>query len=133
MATIKDLGSFILYHRKLNSFSSQEFANMLSITVSYLSQLEHGIKKNPNIALLEQIAESLHLDKHEKEQMYDLYATANGILSPDVVEYATSDCVIVQALRIAQKYNASQDDWLDFIQRLKRTGDSNLEKEREDK
>ena len=60
--------------------SSQELANMLSISVSYLSQLEHGVRVNPNIELLLHLSEALHLSSEETEVLFDLYASVNDAL-----------------------------------------------------
>ncbi len=81
---------------------SQELAEKLGISVGYLSQLEHGRQTNPSPELLDNLASVLHLSKQETETLYDLYAKANGTLSPDAAAYAASRPIVVQALRSAQ-------------------------------
>ena len=92
---------------------------MLSISVSYLSQLEHGIRVNPNIELLLHLSDALHLSSEETEVLFDLYASVNDALSPDVVLYAKSNPIVVRALRTARDCNLTDDDWLLIIKWMK--------------
>lgn len=119
METRTTLGQFIAHQRKKRSMSSQELANMLSISVSYLSQLEHGVRVNPNIELLLHLSEALHLSSEETEVLFDLYASVNDALSPDVVLYARSNPIVVRALRTARDCNLTDDDWLLIIKWMK--------------
>ena len=98
---------------------NEQSGNMLSISVSYLSQLEHGVRVNPNIELLLHLSEALHLSSEETEVLFDLYASVNDALSPDVVLYAKSNPIVVRALRTARDCNLTDDDWLLIIKWMK--------------
>ncbi len=112
-------GQFLSEHRLSHSMNCREMADQLAISISYLSQIEHGLKTNPNLELLEDFARILQLNKEEIETLYDLYAKANGTLSPDAAAYAASRPIVVQALRAARDANATDADWMKFIDWLK--------------
>ncbi len=114
-----EFGRFITNQRQCHSMKSQELAEELGISVGYLSQLEHGQRTNPSPELLENLACVLHLNKQETETLYDLYAKANGTLSPDAAAYAASRPIVVQALRAARDEGATDADWMKFIDWLK--------------
>ncbi|MBR4101852.1 MAG: helix-turn-helix domain-containing protein [Oscillospiraceae bacterium] len=115
-----EFGRFITNQRQCHSMKSQELAEELGISVGYLSQLEHGQRTNPSPELLENLASVLHLNKQETETLYDLYAKANGSLSPDAAAYASSHPIVVQALRAARDADATDADWMKFIDWLKK-------------
>ena len=74
---------------------------------------------NPSTELLKQLSEALVLDTKETYMLYDLYAKANNTVSPDIAEYISQHDVVVQTLRVAKDLNATDDDWLRFIEQLK--------------
>lgn len=99
--------------------NSQELARKLYISTGYLSQLESGVRVNPSTELLKQLSEALVLDTEETYMLYDLYAKANNTVSPDIAEYISQHDVVAQALRVAKGLNATDNDWLRFIEQLK--------------
>ncbi len=115
-----NFGRFITNQRQRHSMRSQELAEQLGISIGYLSQLEHGQRTNPSVELLPKLASALCLNKQETEMLYDLYAKANATLSPDAAAYAASRAVVVKALRAARDANATDADWLKFIDGLKK-------------
>lgn len=111
-------GQFILEMRKKRSMNLQELAQKLGISIPYLSQLERGVRCNPSIKLLESIAMALQLNTTEKYTLFDLYAKANKTISPDLIEYIYRHNTIVRALRLSKEIEATDEIWLDFINKL---------------
>lgn len=99
---------------------SQELAKALGISNAYLSQLERGVRTNPSTELLDKLAKVLRLNKIETETLYDLCAKANGQIGPDIVAYVSSSETVQQALRTARDANATDEDWKNFIEQLKK-------------
>lgn len=115
-----DFGQFISEQRKKHSMESQEFAEALGISGAYLSQLERGVRTNPSVELLDKIAMVLCLNQIETETLYDLYAKVSGQISPDLAVYVSSSETVRQALRTARDANATEEDWKQFIEQLKK-------------
>ena len=113
-------GQFISEKRLKLSMESQELAKVLGISNAYLSQLEKGIRTHPSAELLDKIAKILCLNKAETETMYDLYAEANGQISPDIAEYVAENKIVRQAIRAARDAETTDKDWKQFIEQLKK-------------
>ena len=81
-----DFGQFISEQKHKHSLQSKELAEMLGISIGYLSQLEHGKRVCPDQELLKKMIEVFNLNEEERCIIYDLYEKASGNLSPDIVE-----------------------------------------------
>lgn len=73
---------------------SQDLAEKTRISNTYLSQLEHGLRINPDADLILRIAKILDLISQESIELYDLYAKAFGQISPDIAVYITENMII---------------------------------------
>ena len=114
-----DFGQFISEQKRKHSFQSKELAEMLDISMGYLSQLEHGKRVCPDQELLKKMIEVFNLNEEECCIIYDLYEKASGKLSPDIVEYVQSKDIVKKALRAAKALNATDSDWEMFIEAIK--------------
>ena len=114
-----DFGQFISEQKHKHSLQSKELAEMLDISMGYLSQLEHGKRVCPDQKLLEKMIEVFNLNEEERCIIYDLYEKASGKLSPDIVEYVQSKNIVKKALRAAKALNATDNDWEMFIDAIK--------------
>lgn len=115
-----DFGSFIAEHRRKHSIASQDFAKKIGISNAYLSQIEHGKKTNISKNVLNKIIISLKLDKAETEILYDLFADANGCISPDIADYVSGSKPVQEALRIARDSSATAEEWKSLVNLLKK-------------
>ena len=52
--------------------------------------------------------------------MFDLAGETKGEIPPDLPEYIIEKDIVKVALRTANKSNASDEDWKQFIEQLKR-------------
>ena len=114
-----DFGQFISEQKCKHSLQSKELAEMLNISMGYLSQLEHGKRVCPDQKLMEKMIEVFNLNEEERCIIYDLYEKASGKLSPDIVEYVQSKNIVKKALRAAKALNATDNDWEMFIDAIK--------------
>lgn len=112
-------GQFISEKRNQQSISLSELADRLGITKAYLSQLENGIRINPNAKLLEQLIEVLCMGSEEAATMYMLYSKMSGQVSPDIAEYILFNEHVQQAIRFACNAHATKTDWMRFMDMLK--------------
>ncbi len=115
MISHTDFGQFISEQKRKHSLQSKELAEMLGISMGYLSQLEHGKRVCPDQELLKKMIEVFNLNEEERCIIFDLYEKASGNLSPDIVEYVHSKEVVKRALRVAKAVNATDSDWEMFI------------------
>ena len=114
-----DFGQFISEQKRKHSLQSKELADMLNISMGYLSQLEHGKRVCPDQELLKRMIDVFNLNEEERCIIFDLYEKASGNLSPDIVEYVKSKEIVKRALRAAKAANATDTDWEMFIDAIK--------------
>lgn len=111
----ESMGLFIAKKREELGLNKLELSKQLGISNSYLTQLEHDQKKNPNINLIYNLIEMLNLSESEKDYLFDLYMETNNIVSPDISEYLMNNKIAVKALRLAQKHKINDTLWKEFI------------------
>lgn len=114
------LGRRITYARELKGVTCRDLSQMVGISTAYLSQLERGIRINPDPQLLLRIAQALSLSPEEATTLFDLYAETTGNLPPDITEYLNGNSAVQRALRQAREANATEEDWERFIEQLKK-------------
>ena len=115
MAESETFGTFLEQHRKDQDFTMRRFADMIGVTAPYLSDIEKGRRAAPD-AKLENIADVLHLNREEREKMYDLAAlTRENQVSTDLSGYIMETDMARVALRRAKERNLSQQQWADIL------------------
>lgn len=112
-------GQFISDLQMKHSMRSHDLAEKAGISKAYLSQLEHGVRLNPDADVVLKIAKALGLTKQEAVMLFDMYAEATGQLSPDIAEYVKSNKLIQKVLRYAHDVDVSNEAWEQFIEQLK--------------
>ena len=113
-----NFGQFISDLRIKHSMKSQELAERVGISQAYLSQLEHGVRLNPDPAVIVKIAKILDLTIDESAELFDMYARETGQLAPDIAEYIKSSKMIQKALRYACNKGVSDEVWEKLIEKL---------------
>lgn len=113
-------GNFLKKKRLEKEFTIRGFAGMLGVSPVYLSEVEKDRKPAPSNERMNQIARLLVLDKREIEEMYDLAAMSRSrpVVSGDLPEYIMENEVVRVALRTAKEADASDEEWLAFIEKL---------------
>lgn len=113
-------GTFMKRKRLEREFTLRGFAGRLEISPVYICDLEKDRKPAPSNERLEQIAQLLVLEKREKEVMYDLAAMSRSrpAVSSDLPEYIMENEIVRVALRTAKDADATDEEWLEFINKL---------------
>lgn len=117
-------GTFIRKKRmELDPYISlRKLAELLNISPVYMSNIETGRDSAPKDEVLVNLARILKLDKKEQEYMYDLAAESKKYIAipSDLPEYITTNEYAKIALRVAKDVDATDEEWRDFIEKLKK-------------
>ena len=114
------LGQLISDLRVRHSMRSQDLAERVGISQAYLSQLEHGVRLNPDPAVIMKISQVLDLTDNEAAKLFDMYAEETGQLAPDIAEYIKSSKTVQKALRYACKKGVPDEVWKQFIEKAEK-------------
>jgi len=117
-------GAFIRDKRmKLNpDVSLRKMAELLKLSPVYMSNIETGRNAAPQNEVLANLVRILKLDKQETELMYDLAAASKNYVAipSDLPEYISTHEYAKIALRVAKDVDATDDEWIEFIEKLKK-------------
>jgi transcriptional regulator with XRE-family HTH domain len=104
--------------------SLRKLAELLDISPVYMSNIETGRNPAPKEDILENLARILKLDKHEQNRMYDLAAQSKNYTAVpgDLPEYISANEYAKIALRVAKDVDATDQEWIEFIEKLKQRG-----------
>ena len=108
-------GQFISDLRLRHPMKSQDLAERVGISQAYLSQLEHGVRLNPDPAVIMKISQALDLTDDEAAELFDMYAEETGQLAPDIAKYIKSSKTVQKALRYACNNGVPVEIWEQFI------------------
>ena len=102
--------------------SLRKMAELLNISPVHLSNIETGRDAAPKDEVLVNLARLLRLDKSEQEYMYDLAAASKNYtaIPSDLPEYISTHEYAKIALRIARDVDATDDEWIAFIEMLRK-------------
>lgn len=118
-----EFGEYITKKRMEKKITLRGFARMLDISPEYVCNFEKGRKPAPKPDLLEKIAAILLLGKEETEVMYDLAARSKknvSVIPEDLTGFINENRVVVAALRMAKDVDATDAEWQEFIEKLKK-------------
>lgn len=114
-----NFGDYIKNKRLTNKYTMKDVADKLGLSISYLSDVEKG-RRNPfEFEKLVLLSEILHLSDIEKNELMNLAGSKRNEIAPDVNEYAASNQYITDALRTSKNINASEQEWLEFIDKMR--------------
>ena len=102
--------------------SLRKMAELLSLSPVHMSNIETGREAAPKQEVLMNLARILKLDKQEQERMYDLAAESKNYtaIPGDLPEYITTHEYAKIALRVAKDVDATDEEWIEFIEKLKK-------------
>ena len=124
------LGEYLKNLRKQKRYSLREAQDLLGVSRTFICDLENGApfpsgnKKGERTNLVQKYIEVYELDEKQAEEfklMIDesfLGKSSNNI-SADVVHYLKSNQVVQQVLRKAIEADLSEEEWNDFLERIK--------------
>ena len=113
--------------------SLRKMAELLNLSPVYMSNMETGRDAAPKQEILENLARILKLENEELEQMYDLAAESKSYtaIPGDLPDYITTHEYAKIALRVAKDVDATDEEWIEFIERLKKRSEQQEEDKRE--
>lgn len=115
----QNFGEFLQKKREEAQITLRGMATKLDVSPSYLSDIEKGRRNPPEMDKLDLIANILHLSDDDKTVMLDLAGKMRNTVAPDLPEYIMERDYVSAALRTARDLDASEADWLRFVEELK--------------
>lgn len=117
-------GEYLKQKRLDKEITLRGFARLVDISPVYLCDLEKGRKAAPSMEVMQKMVSKLALNKEESERFYDLAAleqTAKNPIPKDLNAFLKDNRVIVSALRTAKDLDATDEEWQDFIDKLRKS------------
>ena len=117
-------GEYLKQKRLDKEITLRGFAKLVDISPVYLCDLEKGRKAAPSMEVMQKMVSKLALNKEESERFYDLAAleqTAKNPIPKDMNAFLKDNHVIVSALRTAKDLDATDEEWQDFIDKLRKS------------
>ena len=111
-------GEFITVYRKKKRLTLRTFADMLSLSPAYISQIESGKRPAPSLAIQQKMIMHLELNDNEAAQMYSL-AAKTKVRNPvpaDIAAFIAKDEQVQAFLRWAIKCQYTGIDLLRLIE-----------------
>ena len=118
--TYQNFGDFLQKKRTEKEITLRKMAEMIGITAPYLTDIEKDRRNPPEMEKLETIARILNLSEEEKAIMFDLAGKKRNSVAPDLPEYIMERDYVSAALRTARDLDASEQEWLNFVEDLKK-------------
>lgn len=119
-ANYANFGEFLTSKREEKDFTLRELARKLGVSAPFLSDVEKNRTAPFTKERLDRVAEVLNLTADEKTTMYDIVGKQKNTIAPDLPEYIMPRDYVAVALRTARDLDASEAEWLKFIEDLKR-------------
>ena len=117
-------GEYLKQKRLDKEITLRGFAKLVDISPVYLCDLEKGRKAAPSMEVMQKMVSKLAPNKEESERFYDLAAleqTAKNPIPKDLNAFLKDNRVIVSALRTAKDLDATDEEWQDFIDKLRKS------------
>ena len=115
----QNFGEFLQRKRTEKQITLRKMAEMIGITAPYLTDIEKHRRNPPEMEKLELISRILMLNDEDKTTMYDLAGKKRNSVAPDLPDYIMEHDYVSAALRTARDLDASEADWLKFVEELK--------------
>lgn len=113
-------GTYIRDRRQYLGLSARELAIKADISAMYICDIEKRRRPAPTDELLERLANTLELsDAEERAAFYDLAAKSKNTVSLDLPDYIMEKDIVRAALRTAKECDATDQEWEEFIERIR--------------
>ena len=113
-------GAFLTEKREKQCISLRRFAQELGVSPAFITEVEKNRSAPLTAERLAVAANVLHLSPEEKAEMYDLAGRQRDLIAPDLPEYIKGRDYVSYALRAARDLGADENDWLQFVEELKK-------------
>lgn len=118
--TYRNFGDFIQQKREVARITLRGMADKLGLSAAYWSDIEKDRRNPPEMDKLDQIAQVLDLSEEDKSIMLDLAGKKRNSVAPDLPDYIMERDYVAAALRTARDLDASEAEWMKFVEDLKR-------------
>ena len=115
----QNFGEFLQRKRTEKQITLRKMAEMIGITAPYLTGIDKDRRNPPEMEKLELISQILMLNDEDKTTMYDLAGKKRNSVAPDLPDYIMEHDYVSAALRTARDLDASEADWLKFVEELR--------------
>ena len=115
----QNFGEFLQRKRTEKQITLRKMAEMIGITAPYLTDIGKDRRNPPEMEKLELISQILILNDEDKTTMYDLAGKKRNSVAPDLPDYIMEHDYVSAALRTARDLDASEADWLKFVEELR--------------
>ena len=95
----QNFGEFLQRKRTEKQITLRKMAEMIGITVPYLTDIQKERRNTPEMEKLELIFQSLMLNDEDKTTMYDLAGKKRNSVAPDLPDYIMEHDYVSAALR----------------------------------
>lgn len=113
-------GSCLESYRKRERLTIRKAASLMNLSPSRLCDIEKGRRIPPKGESLNRMMDILHLDEEERNHLMNLAGQAKDTVAYDLPEYINSRDYVSMALRTAKEVDAGEEEWLKFIEDLKK-------------
>lgn len=115
-----NFGEFLQKKREEKRITLRKMAEMLGFSAPFLSDVEKDRRNPPEFEKLELIVTILGLNEEEKELMFNMAGKRRNTVAPDLPEYIMERDYVSSALRTARDLDASEEEWMAFVEELKK-------------
>ena len=120
MNAYANFGEFIKTKREEKQITLRKMAELLKCSTPFLSDVEKD-RRNPfDMDKLELLGQILELDSDDYALMLDLAGKKRNSVAPDLPEYIMQRDYVSAALRTARDLDAGEQEWLRFVEDLKK-------------
>lgn len=113
-------GHYLTQKREVKGITLRRMAELLHVSAPYLSDVEHDRRNPLELEKLNLAMDILELTEDEREQMLNLAGRGRNTVAPDLPEYIMDRDYVSAALRKARDVGAGEEEWLKFIEELKK-------------
>lgn len=112
-----NFGEFVSKKRKEKNLTIRQFAILLDISFTYLSDVENNRSKAFKPEILKKIVSALDLNDNETEELYDLAAQSQNSIPLDIEEYIKNNPSAIVAFRKTIKEEKTMLKRIDALSR----------------
>lgn len=114
-------GQSLRYIRQAQKISLRKVASAVNKTPTYISDIERGNNRPPELTLLKELIKALAMDRAPigiQDYLYDLAAKERGEVSGDITDYIMTQSDLRKLIRLAQQKTDIGELWQECISRL---------------
>ena len=116
----KEFGQYLKSLRESRDITLRELARKTNLSAAYLSDVENGSIKPLTKERMETVIEVMELSSEEQSKLYDLAALVRREVAADLPDYIMGNDFVTAALRTARDLQAGEEEWLRFVEDLKK-------------